>query len=69
MRTRLMVAWQHEGAPTPVLMHTGEYHDDAVRLRDGWRLRRRCIVSTIAEWRLRRASASMARERVGSSTG
>ena len=44
VRTMLLVAWQHEGAPTPVLMHTGEYHDDGVRLRDGWRLRRRRIV-------------------------
>jgi hypothetical protein len=44
VRTMLLVSWQHEGAPAPVLMHTGEYHDVVVRLGEGWRLRRRRLV-------------------------
>ena len=44
VRTMLLVAWQHARAPMPVVMHTGEYHDDVVRLPEGWRLARRQLV-------------------------
>ena len=44
VRTMLLVAWQRDGEPGPQVMHTGEYHDDVVRLPEGWRLARRTLV-------------------------
>jgi putative membrane protein insertion efficiency factor len=37
-RTMVFVAWQHAGAPAPEPKHTGLYHDEFVRMPDGWRL-------------------------------
>ncbi len=43
-RTIVSVAWQHADEHKPVLMHTGEYLDEFVRVDGQWRIARREVV-------------------------